>query len=381
MKNIVVLGSTGSVGVQALKVIEDFSERFRVTGLACNANIELLTEQIYKFNPEVVAVADKKKAEELKKTVGGLKIKILAGQEGLAEIAAYDNAQMVVVAVSGINGLIPLLTAVERGKEIALANKEALVVAGSLVNRITREKCVRILPVDSEHSAIFQCLDGRMSNEIKRIILTGSGGPLIDLEAAGFSAVSPEQALNHPRWKMGSKISIDSATLMNKGLEVIEARWLFDTDIDRIEVIIHPQAIIHSMVEFLDSSFIAQLGITDMYLPIQYALNYPQRVSTKMPGLDFKQIKQLSFSAPDLKKFPCLELAYEAARLGGSMPVVLSAADEKLVYKFLANKIKLTDIARVIEKVMKAHSLRKEPSLKEILEIDNWTKEEVERFC
>jgi 1-deoxy-D-xylulose-5-phosphate reductoisomerase len=381
VKNIVILGSTGSIGIQTLKVIEDFPERFKVTGLACNSNTELLLKQIYKFKPRVVAVADKQSAGRLKRAVSGLKIEILAGQEGLSELAGCDDAQMVVIAVSGVSGLIPVLAAIDHRKEIALANKEALVMAGKLVIQKARQKSVRILPIDSEHSAIFQCLNGCSNSEVKRIILTGSGGPLSYLKDSDFSLISPHQALNHPRWKMGAKISVDSATLMNKGLEVIEARWLFDVDIDKIEVIIHPEAIIHSMVELIDGSLIAQLGITDMYLPIHYALSYPQRVSTKMPMLDFSQVKSLSFSPPELDKFPCLGLAYRAARIGGSMSVVLNAVDEEMVYSFLANKIRLTDIPRIIEKVMGTHSLKSEPSLEEILEIDKWAREEARRLC
>ncbi|MEA3328201.1 MAG: 1-deoxy-D-xylulose-5-phosphate reductoisomerase [Candidatus Omnitrophota bacterium] len=380
MKNIVILGSTGSIGVQALRVIEDFPEKFRIVGLACNSKIELLAEQIYKFNPEVAAVADKKKAGELKSVLSGLKTKVLAGPEGLAELAGLEQAQMVIVALSGAGGLIPVLRAIEASKEIALANKESLVMAGRLVTENARQKQVKILPIDSEHSAIFQCLNGYSNREVRRLILTGSGGPLSELDLSNFKDISPKQALNHPRWKMGSKISIDSATLMNKGLEVIEARWLFDVNIDQIEVIIHPQAVVHSMVELIDGSFIAQMGVTDMYLPIQFALNYPERVSTKVPGLDLNQIGRLSFRAPDLEKFPCLELAYQAAKLGGSMPIVLNAADEELVYSFLDNKIRLTDIARIVEKVMRAHSLKEKSSLSEILEIDNWARQETKRL-
>lgn len=297
MKNIVILGSTGSIGRKTLRVVEDFPVEFNVVGLACRSNVELLAEQTRRFRPEVIAVADKSKFGQLKQLISDLRIssssgagvRILAGEEGLAEMSGYDKAQMVVLAMVGSSGLFPLLSAIEHGKEIALANKETLVMAGELIVRKAEEKGVRILPLDSEHSAIFQCLNVHTNGffppkkktssqqEVKRIILTGSGGPLATLKGSDFSAVSPQQALSHPRWKMGSKISIDSATLMNKGFEVIEARWLFNIDIDRIEIVIHPEAIIHSMVEFIDGSIIAQMAVTDMYLPIQYALSYPRR--------------------------------------------------------------------------------------------------------
>ncbi len=401
MKNIVILGSTGSIGRKTLKVIEDFPDEFKVVGLACRSNVELLSEQASKFRPEVIAVADKGKVGRLKQLISALKVsspsgarvKILAGEEGLTEISGYQEAQMVVSALVGSSGLLPLLSAIEQGKEIALANKEALVMAGELIIRKAREKGVRILPLDSEHSAIFQCLNvssngfppankrASLRQEVKRIVLTGSGGPLIDLKASDFSSVSSRQALRHPRWKMGNKVSIDSATLMNKGFEVIEAHWLFGIDIDRIEIVIHPEAVIHSMVEFINGSIIAQLGVADMYLPIQYALSYPRRFSTKLDSLDFSRLRQFSFSSPDLDRFPCLGLAYQAAKTGGSMPVVLNAADEELVGYFLDNKIKFTDIPRIIGKLTASHTVRHDLTVGDILEIDKWARQEVGKFC
>lgn len=401
MKNIVILGSTGSIGRKTLRVIGDFPAEFNVVGLACRSNVELLAEQTRRFRPEVIAVADKSKFGQLNTLISDLRVSsssgagvmILAGEEGLAEMSGYDKAQMVVLAMVGSSGLLPLLSAIEHGKEIALANKETLVMAGELIVRKAEEKDIRILPLDSEHSAIFQCLNVHANGflppkkktssqqEVKRIVLTGSGGPLVNLKSSDFSAVSPQQALNHPRWKMGSKISIDSATLMNKGFEVIEARWLFNIDIDRIEIVIHPEAIIHSMVEFIDGSIIAQMGVTDMYLPIQYALSYPRRFFSKLASLDFSQLKQFSFSSPDLDRFPCLGLAYQAARIGGTMPVVLNAANEELVGYFLDNKIKFTDIPRIIEKLMASHSARHEVAIGDILEVDKWARQEVRKFC
>ena len=401
MKNIVILGSTGSIGRKTLSVVEDFPVEFNVVGLACRSNVELLAEQTRRFRPEVIAVADKSKFGQLKQLVreagisssSGAEVRILAGEEGLAEMSGYDKAQMVVLAMVGSSGLFPLLSAIEHGKEIALANKETLVMAGELIVRKAEEKGIRILPLDSEHSAIFQCLNVHANGffppkkkvspqqEVKRIILTGSGGPFITLKSSDLSAATPQQALNHPRWKMGSKISIDSATLMNKGFEVIEARWLFNIDIDRIEIVIHPEAIIHSMVEFIDGSIIAQMAVTDMYLPIQYALSYPRRFFSKLASLDFSQLKQFSFSSPDLDRFPCLGLAYQAAKIGGTMPAALNAANEELVGYFLDNKIKFTDIPRIIEKLMASHSARHEVAIGDILEVDKWARQEVRKFC
>lgn len=379
MKKVAILGSTGSIGQKTLKVIEDLPSEFEVVGLSCETNIALLEEQIRKFSPRIAACVDEAKARELYGKVSDTDVKIVSGPDGLVEVAAFDEAACVVLAIAGSCGLIPTLAAIDAGKQIALANKEPLVMAGRIVTERASEMGVRILPIDSEHSAIFQCLNGRPKSDVKRLILTGSGGPLNYLPFEEFSSISPVKALEHPRWKMGQKISIDSATLMNKGLEVIEARWLFDIEIDKIEVLIHPEAIVHSMVEFIDGSLLAQLGITDMRLPIQYALTYPKRLPSHLPSIDFTKEKMLTFAQPDLNRFPSLGLAYEAAKVGHTMPAVLNAANEEAVRAYLAGQIRIVDIPRIAEDVMAHHSLSYDPSLDQILAADRWAREEVKR--
>lgn len=382
MKKIAILGATGSIGRKTLSVIEDFPDEFEVVGLTCETNIGLLEEQVRRFKPKVCACAKSEKARELEARTQDTGVKVLAGPEGLVEVATEASATMVVSALVGSCGLTPILAAIEAGKQIALATKEALVMAGRIITQRANDMGIKILPIDSEHSAIFQCLEGRSVADVRRIILTGSGGPLNYLSLDDLSSIAPAQALNHPKWKMGQKVSIDSATLMNKGLEVIEARWLFDVPIAKIEVLIHPEAIIHSMVEFVDGSHLAQLGVTDMRLPIQYALSYPKRLpSSRLPSIDFDQVRTLTFALPDLERFPSLALAYEAARIGHTVTAVLNAANEEAVGAYLSNQIKITDIPRIVEKVMGAHQLVQDPTLGQILAADSWAREEARKLC
>ncbi|GAB6271465.1 1-deoxy-D-xylulose 5-phosphate reductoisomerase [Smithella sp. F21] len=371
MKKITILGSTGSIGVSALDVLEKNPRKFRVAALAAGHNVVLLARQILKFRPAVVSVRTREDARRLCDMLGSKhQIPVLYDEAGAEEVAAYPGADMVLSAISGAAGLKPTLAAMEAGKDIALANKETMVIAGPLVTKKARQKKIAILPVDSEHSAIFQCLAGQKPENLKRIILTASGGPFYNLSGADLKKVTLQQALKHPRWKMGTKITIDSASLMNKGLEVIEAKWLFDLDIGRIDVLIHPQSVVHSLVEFLDGSVLAQLGIADMRIPIAYALAYPRRLANDLPGLNLAKAGPLAFLKPDMKKFRCLALAYEAGRIGGTAPVVLNAANEVAVAAFVENKICFNDLPKVIEKVLNRHHAQKNPSLEDILGVD-----------
>lgn len=371
MKKITILGSTGSIGVSALDVLEKNPRKFRVAALAAGHNVVLLARQILKFRPAVVSVRTREDARRLCDMLGSKhQIPVLYDEAGAEEVAAYPGADMVLSAISGAAGLKPTMAAMEAGKDIALANKETMVIAGPLVTKKARQKKIAILPVDSEHSAIFQCLAGQKPENLKRIILTASGGPFYNLSGADLKKVTLQQALKHPRWKMGTKITIDSASLMNKGLEVIEAKWLFDLDIGRIDVLIHPQSVVHSLVEFLDGSVLAQLGIADMRIPIAYALAYPRRLANDLPGLNLAKADPLAFLKPDMKKFRCLALAYEAGRIGGTAPVVLNAANEVAVAAFVENKICFNDLPKVIEKVLNRHHAQKNPSLEDILGVD-----------
>ncbi len=373
MKKIAILGSTGSIGQSTLDIVQSNPDKFCVSALVAGGNIKLLAKQIKKFNPQLVCVKNRKLAVELRNTFSA-KIKIFYGQEGAQEAAASTDAQIVVSAISGAAGLMPTLAAVKAGKDIALANKETMVIAGGVVNRLAEEKNIKILPVDSEHSAIFQCLEGQASIPW-RIILTASGGPFYKLSKKDLKTVKPAQALKHPNWKMGKKITVDSATMMNKGLEVIEAKWLFKVAFDRIEVVVHPQSIVHSMVEFIDGSILAQMGIPDMRTPIAYALNYPQRLPNKLPRLNLTRRKNLEFCKPDMSKFSCLKLAYEAGLAGGTNPAVLNAANEVAVAAFLDRKIAFTDIAKIIGKILSMHDAIADPSIEEILAADGWARE------
>ncbi|HQL00864.1 MAG TPA: 1-deoxy-D-xylulose-5-phosphate reductoisomerase [Smithellaceae bacterium] len=371
MKTVSVLGSTGSIGVATLDVVLKNPKRFKIASLAAGKNIRLLASQIELFRPAMVSVATSKDAEALRSLVGRRRrTEILIGQEGACQVAASPNADIIVAAISGAAGLLPTLAAIEAGKDIALANKETMVMAGSIVRQRAKHKGVKILPVDSEHSAIFQCLNGQPKRLLKRIILTASGGPFLHYPLRDLKNVKLQQALKHPRWKMGRKITIDSATMMNKGLEVIEAKWLFDIDISSIDVLIHPESAVHSMVEFLDGSVIAQMGIPDMRIPIAYALSWPDRIENDLPGLDLAGMKQLTFFQPDMKKFESLQLAYEAGKSEGTAPSVLNAANEIAVSAFLDNTIRFTDISRIVSSVLKRHKPVKQPTLEEILQAD-----------
>lgn len=371
MKKIALLGSTGSIGVNALDVLDKNPKKFKVVALTAGRNVQLLAQQILKFHPKIVAVQSRQEADRLNQILGGKNhIPILYDETGIEEVASYPSSDLVLSAISGAAGLKPTLAAIEAGKDVALANKETMVVAGHIVTKKARQKNIKILPVDSEHSAIFQCLAGQRPENLRRIILTASGGPFYKLSKADLKKVTLAQALKHPRWEMGRKITIDSASLMNKGLEVIEAKWLFNLDIARIDVLIHPQSIVHSIVELLDGSALAQLGIADMRIPIAYAFAYPDRMANDLPSLNLAQTGPLEFRRPDMNKFPCLELAYEAGRLGGTAPVVLNAANEVAVAAFIENKICFNDLPKVIRKVLHKHHTTNNPSLESILGID-----------
>ncbi len=376
MTRIIVLGSTGSIGVSALQVAAEHPGQLEVVGLAAGARVRELAEQARAFRPKWVAVQDLSRVTELRRLLGDLPTEILAGEEGVCELAEMDGVDRVVVAITGAAALEPTLRAVSKGRTIGLANKETLVMAGELVMEQARGSGARILPIDSEHSAIFQCLEGRDPAEVRRILLTTSGGPLKDVPAGEFSRLTKQQVMDHPRWKMGPKITVDSATMMNKALEVIEARALFGVPVDRVEVLVHPEAIVHSMVEFIDGSVLAQLAVTDMRIPIQYALTHPARLPSALPPLDLVEWRRLSFEAPQREKFPCLELGYRAARAGGTVPAVLNAANEACVRSFLEDGLPFVRIPSVIEKVLSRHRAVERPDLRQILQADAWAREE-----
>ncbi len=380
MKNITILGSTGSVGEQTLQIVRD-NKDLAVKAMAAGSNIILLEQQIREFKPELVCVFNEEKAKELKIKVSDLQIKIVSGIDGLIEAATYKPSQVVVTAVVGMIGIKPTIEAIKAGKDIALANKETLVTAGHIIMPLAKEYGVSILPVDSEHSAIFQSLKNENEKLISKIILTASGGPFRGKTIEELKNIQVEDALKHPNWVMGRKITIDSATMVNKGLEVIEAKWLFNVNYDNIEVVVHPQSIIHSMVEFIDSSIIAQLGMPDMRLPIQYALFYPTRRILNTEKADFFKIKNLSFEEPDRKVFKGLELAFKSGRLGGNMPTIYNASNELCVDKFLNRKISFLDIPEFIENSMSNIKYIKNPSLNEILETEKETYEFIESRC
>ena len=376
MKNISILGSTGSIGKQTLEIV-DVNKDIRVLGLTTNTNIDLLNEQINKYNPILVAVMDIEKAKELRKKVKG-KVMVLEGIEGIIEVSKINEVHIVVTALVGMIGIRPTIEAIKSGKDIALANKETLVTAGTLIIDLAKKHKVKLLPVDSEHSAIFQSLNGENINSIERIILTASGGPFRGKTLKELEKVSLEDALKHPNWSMGSKITIDSATMMNKGLEVIEAKWLFDIDMNSIDVVVHKESIIHSMVEFCDGSNIAQLGLPDMKLPIQYALFYPERKINNFRRLNLYDIGVLSFEKPDLETFRCLKLAYESMEIGKTMPTVLNAANEFAVARFLESKIRFIDIPNIIEYAMEKHNPINIVNVEDILESEKLTYELLE---
>lgn len=374
MKRIAILGSTGSIGQNALKVARHLGQKIQVRALAACENIDLLESQAREFNPSLIAVFNKEKALELQRRLPHTEI--VGGMEGLLAVASHSEADMVISAMAGTVGLQPTIEAIRAGKDIALANKEALISGGALIMKLVQEKGVNLIPVDSEHSAIFQCLNGENRNAIHRIILTASGGPFLKWSSEQLERVTVEQALNHPTWKMGAKITIDCSTLMNKGLEVIEAHWLFNVSLDKIEVVIHPQSIIHSMVEFQDQSMLAQMSETTMIVPIQYAMTYPERYPGLLKPFDFTKYPVLEFLTPDQKKFSCLSLAYEAIKKGGTLPCYMNAANEILVNRFLSKEIQWDQIATYLERLMSNHQVKPADSLNTILAVDSLAREE-----
>ena len=376
MKNISILGSTGSIGKQTLDVIRAHKDRFRVVALSANSNIELLKKQIDEFNPLAVCIANKDDAEKLELQK---QTEIFSGIEGMKKIASLDEADTVVNSLVGSIGILPTIEAIRHNKDIAMANKETLVTSGSIVMREAKKYGVMLIPIDSEHSAILQCINGNKSHDIRRIVITCSGGPFRNLSNDELQKVTVKDALTHPTWSMGAKITVDCATLMNKGFEVIEAHWLYGIPYESIEVVIHPESIIHSMVEFSDSSIIAQMSIPDMKLPIQYALSYPERIKNGFPSLDFTRLNAFTFAQPDTERFPCLEMAYEAGINGGTLPVVMNSANEVAVKYFLGNKIKFQEIPEIVKSAIENHTPIKNPDLDEILETDKKTKIDVEK--
>jgi len=381
-KALSILGCTGSIGVSTLDVVRQFPERFEVVALAAGRNIDLLCEQIKVFEPSLVAVLDQHLARQLKERLQARnhQPEVLFGQEGYERVAAHPRSRMLVSAMVGAAGLLPTLAGIEAGKDLALANKETLVIAGEIVMRLAKSKGIAILPVDSEHSAVFQALQGNHREALKRILLTASGGPFYDRTRDELALVTPEAALRHPNWSMGRKITIDSATLMNKGLEVIEAHWLFDVPVEQIAIHIHPESIVHSMVEYIDGSVIAQMGIPDMRIPIAYALAYPERLPVQSPPLDLFRLRNLNFYPPDEEKFPCLRLAYEACRRGSTLPAVLNAANEVAVGAFLDGRVTFLEIPQIIKTVMNVHHLAASLTLESILKADQWARREAEKL-
>jgi len=375
MKTIVILGSTGSIGTNTLDIVAKFPDQFRVVGLTAGSNVGRIEEQVRTFKPEAVALSDPQAAETLRARCKGQAVRVLSGVEGLVHIACLPQADLVISAIVGGAGLVPTLAAIQAGKQVALANKEPMVMAGQLMQEEARKRGVKIFPVDSEHSAIFQSMEGHRREDIRRLILTASGGPLWEMSLEQMRDVKPKQALKHPNWKMGAKITIDSATLMNKGLEVVEARWLFDIPASQIDVLVHRESIIHSLVDYRDGSVIAQLGLPDMRTPISYAMQYPERLPLDQPPLDLAGIGKLTFHRPDHDRFPCLGLAYEALKIGGTMPATLNAANEVAVAAYLEERIGFLDIAAVIRGTMDAHQRRDVTTLEDALRADRWARE------
>jgi 1-deoxy-D-xylulose-5-phosphate reductoisomerase len=381
LKRIVILGSTGSIGRSGLQVIEQFPEHFQVVALAAGKNIDLLAKQIQRFRPKVAAVLNQELANRLGELLPpGTRVEILAGSTGYQQTASCPEADMVLSSMVGAAGLIPTLSAIRAGKDVALANKETLVMAGALVMEETRRYKVRLLPVDSEHNAIFQALEGHRREDLKRILLTASGGPFLNLPKEQLESVTPAQALAHPNWEMGAKITVDSATMMNKGLEVIEAKWLFEVPVEKIDVHIHPQSIVHSMVEYIDGSVIAQLGMPDMRVPIAYALAHPQRLKLDLPTLNLFSVQTLTFQEPDFSRYPALGLAFNACKAGGTMPVVLNASNEVAVQAFLDERIPFMGIARLVDSVMQEHEIAPATELEDILAADTWARQRTEEI-
>jgi 1-deoxy-D-xylulose-5-phosphate reductoisomerase len=373
VKRVAILGSTGSIGTQALDILEQYPEEYEIVALSANENIDLLEMQALRYRPAKLGVINTDQADVLRRRLPP-EMEILSGRQALTELASLPDIDIVLLSVVGISGLEAAIAALNSGNDVALANKETLVAGGQLVMDAARRSGARILPVDSEHSAIFQCLQGARPENVRKILLTASGGPFRGYDSHRLQEVSVSDALKHPRWNMGKKVTIDSATLMNKGLEVIEAKWLFNLKLDQIEVVIHPQSIIHSMVEYIDGSVIAQMGMPDMRLPILYAFTWPDRFSTSLPSVNFIELGSLTFEKPDTSLFPCLALAFEALRVGGSMPAVLNAANEVAVQKFLEEAIPFTGISQMVERAMGAHRVISAPSLEDILAADKETR-------
>ncbi len=376
-KRVVILGATGSIGESALKVARDIPERMEIVGLAANSNAEKLAAAANETRAQSVCLVDETKIDALQRALT-YKPRIFAGQKGLREIARLTNAEMVLVAIVGTGGLRPALAAIEAGKDLAVASKEILVMAGEIVMREARDNDVQVLPVDSEHNAIFQCLEGKKPLDVRRIILTASGGPFRETPGKDFDSIIPEQALKHPTWNMGPKITIDSATLFNKGLEMIEAHWLFGVEMKRVEVVIHPQSIVHSMVEFADGSTLAQLSYSNMCFPIQYAVTWPHRVPNSLPPLDFSKLSRLEFFTPRYDDFPALKLARRAGETGGTLPAVMNAANEIAVAGFLDRQVRFPDIWQIVEEVMNRHTSVAHPDLDAILQADQWARNEAQ---
>ncbi len=374
MKKVLILGSTGSIGINTLNVIRNFPGEFEITALTINTKIDLLEPQIHEFNPKAVVVKDEKLGREIERKING-KCEVLVGEQGLIDAAKNLDYDIFVGAMVGFCGLAPTLEAIKRGKIITLANKETLVVAGELVTNLCKKHNAKLLPIDSEHSAIFQCLEGEDKNSVEKIILTASGGPFLNKSKEALANVTVKEALNHPNWKMGNKITIDSASMMNKGLEIIEARWLFGIEKEKIDVLVHPQSIIHSMVQYVDGSIKAQLGLPDMKLPIQYALTYPARLANNNPRTDLAKIGSLTFFQPDMEKFECLKLAYNALDAGGTAPCIMNAANEIAVDKFLKGMIKFSNIPKLIYKALEKIENHKAPDIFTIFECDKKTRE------
>jgi len=372
-KRVVILGATGSIGESALKVARDIPERMEIVGLAAKSNAQKLADAANEVRPESVCLVDETQIDELRRALD-YEPRIWSGESGLVEIACLTNADMVLVAIVGTGGLRPALAAIKAGKDLAVASKEILVMAGEIVMREARDKCVHVLPVDSEHNAIFQCLEGKQATDVRRIILTASGGPFRETPRSDFDSITPEQALKHPTWNMGPKITVDSATLFNKGLEMIEAHWLFGVEMNRVEVVIHPQSIVHSMVEFTDGSTLAQLSYSNMCFPIQYAVTWPDRVPNSLPPLDFSKVSKLEFSTPRYDDFPALNLARRAGETGGTLPAVMNAANEIAVAAFLDRKVRFPEIWGIVEQVMNQHTPVAHADLDAILGADQWAR-------
>lgn len=376
-RQLSVLGSTGSIGVNALNVVRSYPDHFRMKYLSAYSQADLLIAQANEFKPDAVAIGDEQQYDTVRSALPN--IEVLKGREGLLEIAGRGDVSLMLNGIVGSAGMEPTIRSIQAGIDVALSNKESLVMAGDLINRLLTEKGVKLLPVDSEHSAIWQCLVGESATDIKRLVITGSGGPFRTLPSDQFGNISVEQALKHPNWAMGKKITIDSATMMNKGLEVIEAHWLFHLPVEKIDIVIHPQSIIHSMVEFVDGSVKAQLGLPDMKIPIQYALSYPRHLPQNWEQLDLAEIGSLTFEKPDYEKFRCLQLAFDALEAGGSQPVVMNVANEEAVYRFLNGEIPFTAIPEMITKAMNAHDFLEHPGLDDILALEKWTQAFIKR--